>query len=358
MHTVICQQIEKDGKGQYLHDGLNFNKTVISIVNKRLGYYNSDELKYDIIVDAFISVVEKGGFKKFMQSDDKDGLEDIPDFEEDEGINKVGKAPIGAWVYMIMDRAVINVSKKNVKYEASKKTINPIEDESDSEAFERVVASSSKSTSSVKSVYDKEYIEELKARNKQLKIMFKRLNEDDDLYDNNYNQWQKRALHIIKTIKSNVHEILKMQGTYKEKKKASSPEVSDFITEESYSSEDDLVFETLKTSFYTLIDKRGTKPLLLKQVFELLFNGFQRKEVSELITHSSVRKLSVLTSELEELLREMASDLELLHDDYALSNILEQGTFKTKRTESLTGNALRRRVFKVLGKDSIVFLNE
>ena len=130
----------KNYKGQrldtFLSPSANFNGNICSIVNKYLNYYNSDEDKYDIVISAFEDLFLTDNIKKTLV--EFDGFLYDYDKETKKYINPTPIA-LEPYIHTLLTRAVIRFSEKLSDDYSRRKNVNPFENETEDDAFNRTV---------------------------------------------------------------------------------------------------------------------------------------------------------------------------------------------------------------------------
>nr|DAX81763.1 MAG TPA: RNA polymerase sigma-H factor [Bacteriophage sp.] len=129
----------KNYKGESLIDFVspdtNFTFMALKMANKYLNYYNSDEDKYNILIEAFTNqFLDKDKMKKTLY--DFDGY--LYDYVDGKYVNPT-PIKIEAYISTLFSRAVIAESQKLSEDYSKRKAITPFEDESDEDAFDRAV---------------------------------------------------------------------------------------------------------------------------------------------------------------------------------------------------------------------------
>ena len=130
----------KNYKGEslinFVKPDTNFTYQALAIANKYLNYYNSDEDKYNILIEAFTNqFLDKEKMKKTLY--DFDGF--VYDKTPDGKYINPSPVPIEGYINTLFTRAVIAESQRLSDEYARRKAITPFEDETDEDAFDRAV---------------------------------------------------------------------------------------------------------------------------------------------------------------------------------------------------------------------------
>lgn len=131
----------KNYKGEslinFVKPDTNFTYQALAIANRYLNYYNSDEDKYNILIEAFTNqFLDKDKMRKTLY--DFDGFVYDKDPQTGKYINP-SPVPIEGYINTLFTRAVIAESQRLSDEYARRKSITPFEDETDEDAFDRSV---------------------------------------------------------------------------------------------------------------------------------------------------------------------------------------------------------------------------
>lgn len=304
LDAAIKDVLKKNKLGDMLDPDTNFAPMLYNLSRKYINKTYSDDMKYEILVDAFEYV--------FLKTMKKDTMGSLKNFTGEYEGNLI---TIEQYIYTLMRNALINENTKTPQdalFVKNRQDVTPIEDESFEQAVTRIM-----NTPKIKNIKRVDDVEE------EIEILEEYINQLQGYIKDN----KKTKKYADKTIQTWTKKIEKMESKIQELKDSVNANVVYLEMDEQiddFTAEEELLFNEL----VKMLDKKSKKSMAqmdyerTKVIISMLINGHSKGEISKRLKISPTN-LSFYMQAIKKLIKDYAEERHFFDDDNSLLNSLK-----------------------------------